>query len=76
MRERPSPSRGSAAGPSLSPGGRGLEEEMRAVGQRARAAAQALALASAESKERSLRFAAAELRSAAPDLLAANARDM
>ncbi|MGQ0663692.1 MAG: glutamate-5-semialdehyde dehydrogenase, partial [Pseudomonadota bacterium] len=57
-------------------GGRGLEEKMRAVGQRARAAAQALALASAESKERALRLAAAELRARVPELLAANARDM
>jgi glutamate-5-semialdehyde dehydrogenase len=49
---------------------------MQAIGERARAAAQALALAVPEAKERALRFAAAELRSAAPDLLAANGRDM
>jgi glutamate-5-semialdehyde dehydrogenase len=49
---------------------------MREIGQRARGAAQALALASPDSKERALRLAAGELRASAPDLLAANARDM
>ena len=49
---------------------------MRAVGAEARAAARALANAPAEQKNRALTAAARALRERAPDVLAANARDL
>jgi len=48
---------------------------MRAIGQRARAAAHELALAPTEAKNVALKAAAAALRRATPDILAANAKD-
>jgi glutamate-5-semialdehyde dehydrogenase len=53
-----------------------LPSVMAAIGRRARAAAAALALAPAEAKTAALRVAAAALRSQAPEVLAANARDL
>jgi glutamate-5-semialdehyde dehydrogenase len=52
------------------------EAEMRAIGQRARAAARELALASTAAKNAALRAAAEALRKAAPAILAANAKDV
>ncbi|HEY0522768.1 MAG TPA: glutamate-5-semialdehyde dehydrogenase [Stellaceae bacterium] len=49
---------------------------MQAIGAAARRAAVALALAPAEAKTRALREAAAAIRAAAPELLAANRRDV
>ena len=49
---------------------------MRAIGQRARAAAHELALASTESKNAALRAAAQALRTSTPAILAANAKDL
>ena len=54
----------------------GNAEIMRAIGQRARAAAHELALAPTETKNAALKAAAAALRSATPNILAANARDI
>ena len=53
-----------------------LEREMLALGEAARAAAQALALAPRATKDAALLAAAAALRDTAPSILAANARDM
>ncbi len=53
-----------------------LVQEMQALGRSARAAAATLALAPTEQKNRALLQAAAALRAAAPDILAANARDL
>jgi glutamate-5-semialdehyde dehydrogenase len=53
-----------------------LPSVMAAIGRRARAAAAALALAPAEVKTAALREAATVLRSQAPEILAANARDL
>jgi glutamate-5-semialdehyde dehydrogenase len=53
-----------------------IEAEMRRVGLAARAAAAALALASAATKASALEAAAAALRAAEPALLAANAEDV
>ena len=52
------------------------EDTMLAIGKRARAAAHALALASPEAKTKALHAAAAALRAAVPDILAANAKDI
>jgi glutamate-5-semialdehyde dehydrogenase len=49
---------------------------LRAMGQRARAAQRAVALASAEQKSAALRAAAAAIRAATPAILEANAKDM
>ncbi|MGH6838878.1 MAG: glutamate-5-semialdehyde dehydrogenase [Methylocella sp.] len=49
---------------------------MAEIGRSARAAAQALSLASTETKNRALRAAAATIRGRAADILAANAADM
>jgi glutamate-5-semialdehyde dehydrogenase len=49
---------------------------MREVGQAARAAARELAFAPAEQKNQALRAAAAALREATPEILAANAKDV
>jgi glutamate-5-semialdehyde dehydrogenase len=51
-------------------------EIMRTIGERARGAAQVLALASTEAKNTALKEAARALRQAAPDILAANALDV
>jgi glutamate-5-semialdehyde dehydrogenase len=51
-------------------------EVMTAIGRAARAAAHALSLASAETKNRALRDAAGTIRRHATDILAANARDV
>lgn len=51
-------------------------EIMRAIGQRARAAAHELALAPTEAKNAALKAAAAALRTATLDILAANAKDI
>jgi glutamate-5-semialdehyde dehydrogenase len=51
-------------------------EIMRAIGQRARAAAHELALASTQAKNVALRAAAEALRTGAPQILAANAKDI
>ena len=53
-----------------------LERDMLALGEAARAAAQALALAPRATKDAALLAAAAALRDTAPSILAANARDM
>ncbi len=53
-----------------------LHENLLRLGKAARKAARALALASPERKNRALLRAAALLREKAPDLLAANAKDM
>ncbi len=53
-----------------------LAEEMAKIGHQARAAAAALALAASEAKERALLAAAAAVRANAPEILAANARDL
>jgi glutamate-5-semialdehyde dehydrogenase len=52
------------------------EEAMLAIGRRAREAAHALALATPETKTKALRAAAKALREAAPQILAANAKDI
>ncbi len=49
---------------------------MRDIGARARASAHALGLASTEAKNRALTGAAASIRARAPDIIAANARDL
>jgi glutamate-5-semialdehyde dehydrogenase len=53
-----------------------LIREMQAIGQRAREAAAALALASAEAKTSALRATAAAVRANSSEILAANARDL
>ncbi len=53
-----------------------LASEMAQIGQRARAAAGALALAPAEAKTAALRIAARRMRAGATEILAANARDL
>ncbi len=53
-----------------------IETEVRDIGRRARAAAQALALAPADAKSRALTRAAALIRERAEDIAAANAKDM
>ncbi|MFG1430030.1 glutamate-5-semialdehyde dehydrogenase [Xanthobacter sp. V2C-8] len=53
-----------------------LEAAMLEMGRRARAAARALALADAETKTRALNAAAAAVRAAGADILAANAGDV
>jgi glutamate-5-semialdehyde dehydrogenase len=53
-----------------------LEAEMHALGARARSAAQVLATAGREVKDRALVAAAASLRARAGDILQANARDL
>ncbi|MFG1401603.1 glutamate-5-semialdehyde dehydrogenase [Xanthobacter sediminis] len=53
-----------------------LEAAMLEMGKRARAAARALALADAETKTRALNAAAAAVRAASADILAANAGDV
>jgi len=85
----PSPHRGEgrgegAVGPgaaaplthTLSPEGRGLETEMRAIGAAAKRAATVMAQASAAQKTRALEGAAAAIRTERPAILAANARDV
>jgi len=52
------------------------DEVMHAIGERARAAAHVLVLASTEAKNAALRAAADALRAATPALLAANAKDL
>jgi glutamate-5-semialdehyde dehydrogenase len=52
------------------------EEAMLAIGRRAREAAHALALASPEAKTKALQAAAKALRTATPQILAANAKDI
>lgn len=54
----------------------GNAEIMHAIGQRARAAAHELALAPTQTKNAALNAAAAALRKATPDILAANAKDI
>ena len=54
----------------------GNAEIMRAIGQRARAAAHELALAPTEAKNTALKAAAAVLRTATPNILDANAKDI
>jgi glutamate-5-semialdehyde dehydrogenase len=54
----------------------GLAAQMTEIGRRARKAAAALALASAEAKDAALRQAAAAMRAHQPEILAANARDL
>jgi glutamate-5-semialdehyde dehydrogenase len=56
--------------------GASTEEAMLAIGQRARAAAHELALATPEAKTKGLHAAAAALRQATPAILAANAKDL
>lgn len=56
--------------------GGNLEDEMTAIGARARAAARVVALAPTQTKRRALAAMAAEIRDAAPVILAANARDI
>ncbi|MGA8548636.1 MAG: glutamate-5-semialdehyde dehydrogenase [Stellaceae bacterium] len=53
-----------------------LADEMAAIGQRARIAAAALGLASAEAKSAALQAAARAVRAAEAEILAANARDL
>lgn len=53
-----------------------MEGYMTELGRRARAAGRALALAEAGVKTRALHAAAAAIRAAAPEILAANARDL
>ncbi|MGA8381081.1 MAG: glutamate-5-semialdehyde dehydrogenase [Stellaceae bacterium] len=53
-----------------------LADEMAAIGQRARIAAAALGLASAEAKSAALHAAARAVRAAEAEILAANARDL
>jgi glutamate-5-semialdehyde dehydrogenase len=53
-----------------------LAATMAAIGQRAREAASALALAPAEAREEALRLAAAAVRNRADEILAANADDL
>jgi glutamate-5-semialdehyde dehydrogenase len=53
-----------------------LKSQMEALGQAARAAAEKLALAAPESKDRALFAAAEALRGSKDAILAANARDM
>jgi glutamate-5-semialdehyde dehydrogenase len=53
-----------------------LEAAMRAVGRAARAAADALALADAQAKNRALLAMAAEIRRRGADIIAANAQDV
>jgi glutamate-5-semialdehyde dehydrogenase len=53
-----------------------IEQQMNAMGVRARAAAAVLATAPREQKDRALRAAAADLRRRTAEILAANARDM
>ncbi len=53
-----------------------LEDDLLALGQRARKASRKLALASPVQKNRALVAAAASLREKTPELLAANALDM
>lgn len=53
-----------------------LHAAMRALGRAARAAADSLALADAEAKNRALQAMAAEIRRRAGDIIAANAQDM
>jgi glutamate-5-semialdehyde dehydrogenase len=53
-----------------------LASEMAAIGQRARAAAASLALASAEARTGALRAAARSVRARGTEILAANARDL
>ena len=55
---------------------RALAAEMAEIGRRARVAAAALALASGAAKEKALRAAAQAVRERAPEILAANARDL
>ncbi len=57
-------------------GGAATEDTMLAIGQRARAAAHALSLASPAAKSQALRAAADALRQATPAILAANAKDL
>jgi glutamate-5-semialdehyde dehydrogenase len=64
-------SRNRAAGPDPA-----LAREMASIGQRARAAAASLALASAEAKTEALRAAARSVRARQAEILAANARDL
>jgi len=54
----------------------GTAQLMAGLGRAARAAAHALSLASAETKNHAIRKAAEEIRARAADILAANARDM
>jgi glutamate-5-semialdehyde dehydrogenase len=58
------------------PADKNLAEIMSAIGTRARAAAQTLALASTQEKDASLQNAASALRAAAGDIIAANQRDL
>ena len=58
------------------PTDKNLAEIMSAIGTRARAAAQTLALASTQEKDASLQNAASALRAAAGDIIAANQRDL
>src|SRR5690349_12668095 len=86
--DTPSPHRGEGRGEgetpganrplthTLSPGGRGLEDEMRTLGAAAKRAAAAMAQASAVQKTRALDEAAAAIRADRADILAANARDI
>jgi glutamate-5-semialdehyde dehydrogenase len=53
-----------------------LQQEMRALGEQARAAASILQVASPEAKDRALRAAAANIRQQSADILAANVRDV
>ncbi len=53
-----------------------LEAEMRALGERARGAAQVLAITPRAAKDRALLAAAASLRTRADEILQANARDL
>lgn len=54
----------------------GISGLMAGIGRAARAAAHELSLASSETKNRAIREAAAAIRARAPDIAAANARDM
>jgi len=56
--------------------GASTEEAMQAIGRNARTAAHALALAPASAKNAALLAAAAAMRKATPDILAANAKDL
>jgi glutamate-5-semialdehyde dehydrogenase len=58
------------------PADKNLAEIMSAIGTRARAAAQTLALASTQEKDAGLQNAANALRAAAGDIIAANQRDL
>ena len=58
------------------PADKNLAEIMYAIGARARAAAQTLALASTQEKDTGLQNAANALRAAAGDIIAANQRDL